>query len=124
MEMRSPCGARGGFTLVEVLIASLILAILVVGIGGFFGHIIKQSVIMDDKTQALEIARMGIEEMRSVSMDTVADGSMGPEVTDKFSKYVIVSSPFPLLSNARLVQCLVVWTGADGSDSLSLSTVF
>jgi len=49
--------SRPGFTLVEVLVASVILAILVVGIGFFFGHIIRQSDVMDDKTRALELAR-------------------------------------------------------------------
>lgn len=123
--MRGPgMSTRKGFTLVEVLIASVILAILVVGIGFFFGHIIKQSDIMDDKTQALELARQGLENLRTMELDTVPDGTIGPEVLDKFSRSMIVSSPFALLSNARLVQCQVVWVGAQGADTLSLSTVF
>ncbi len=115
---------RNGFTLVEVLIASLILAILVVGIGFFFGYIIKQSDVMDDKTQALELARQGLENLRTMELDTVPDGTIGPEVLEKFSRYFIVSSPFTMLSTARLVQCRVVWVGAQGADTLSLSTVF
>lgn len=113
-----------GFTLVEVLLASVILAILVVGIGLFFGHIIKQSDILDDRTLALELARQGVEEMRTADFETLPDGSTGPVTTDKYSRYIIVSSPFATLSNARLVQCMVVWVGAQGPDTLSLSTVF
>jgi len=116
--------SRPGFTLVEVLVASVILAILVVGIGFFFGHIIRQSDVMDDKTRALELAREGLENMRTVSMDTISNGTIGPEIVGEFSRYLIVSSPFQSLSVARLVQCMVVWTGANGPDTLSLSTVF
>lgn len=102
----------------------MILAILVVGIGFFFGHIIRQSDVMDDKTRALELAREGLENMRTVSMDTISNGTIGPEIVGEFSRYLIVSSPFQSLSVARLVQCMVVWTGANGPDTLSLSTVF
>ncbi len=113
-----------GFTLVEVLLASVILAILVIGLGMFFGHLIKQSDIMDDKTRALEYARQGIEEIRTADFDTIPDGDMPVEVIDKFTRHVIVSSPFPTLSNARMVQCMMTWTSAQGPDTLSLSTVF
>jgi prepilin-type N-terminal cleavage/methylation domain-containing protein len=121
-EKRGLC--RNGFTLVEVLLASVILGIIIVGIGFFFGYMIKQSTIMDDKTQALELSRQGIEEMRTADFDTIADGSIGPVDFDKFSRYIVVSSPIVGLSEARLVQSMVVWSGAQGSDTLTLSTIF
>lgn len=122
--MRSASAGGAGFTLVEVLLASVILAILIVGVGFFFGYLIDQSDVMDDKTRALELARQGIEEMRTLDMNTIPDGTTGPVSFDKFDRYITVSSPFPNLSKARMVQCYVVWTGANGADSLSLSTVF
>jgi prepilin-type N-terminal cleavage/methylation domain-containing protein len=116
--------ATRGFTLVEVLLASVILAILIIGIGFFFGHLIKQSDIMDDKTRALEFSRQGIEEMRTANFDTLADGTYGPVLMGKFSRYMLVSSPFPTLSNARMVESMVVWAGAEGADTLTLATIF
>lgn len=121
-EERGKC--RNGFTLVEVLLASVILGIIIVGIGFFFGYMITQSDIMDDKTQALELSRQGIEEMRTVDFDTIADGSIGPVAFDKFSRYIIVSSPIVGLSEARLVQSMVVWVSGQGPDTLTLSTIF
>jgi prepilin-type N-terminal cleavage/methylation domain-containing protein len=115
---------RCGFTLVEVLIASVILAVIIVGIGFFFGYMIKQSEIMDDRTQALELSRQGIEEMRTADFETIPDGTTGPVTSDKFSRFIVVSSPFPGLSEARLVQSMVVWNSVQGPDTLSLSTVF
>ncbi len=50
-------GGETGFTLIEVIIASIILAIVVTGIAFFFMHIIQMSDQMDDQTRAMEICR-------------------------------------------------------------------
>lgn len=115
---------RCGFTLIEVLLASMILAVIIVGIGFFFGYMIKQSDIMDDRTQALELSRQGLEEMRTADFETIPDGVTGPVTSDKFSRYIVISSPFVGYSDARLVQSMVVWTSVQGPDTLSLSTIF
>jgi prepilin-type N-terminal cleavage/methylation domain-containing protein len=123
-EGRRGASRRRGFTLVEVMLASVILAIIIVGIGFFFGYMIRESTVMDDRTQALELSRQGIEEMRTVDMETVPDGSTGPDIFGKFSRYIVISSPIPNLSEARLVQSMVVWAGVQGPDTLTLSTIF
>ncbi len=43
---------EGGFTIVEVIIAAILLAIIVTGIAFFFMHMIKLSDRMDDQTRA------------------------------------------------------------------------
>jgi len=123
-ELRNGGPRRTGFTLVEVLLASVILAVIIIGIGFFFGYMIKQSTIMDDRTKALELCRQGLEEMRTTDFGTIPDGTIGPVTQDQFSRYIVVSSPFPQYSKARLVQSMVVWAGVTGPDTLTLSTVF
>ncbi|MCK4671730.1 MAG: type II secretion system protein [Candidatus Aegiribacteria sp.] len=114
----------GGFTLVEVVITSLILAILLTGIGFFFTNIIKQSSIVDDRTKAMELARQGLEEMGTLDITAMALGLTTPDTLGIFRRCFDISEYDVLYPNARLVQCIVSWTGASGSESFSLSTIF
>lgn len=118
-------GSRGGFTLVEVLIASVLLAILLVAVGFFFGNIIKQSDIVDDQTRAMELARQGLEEIRSQDVKSMPLGETTHEVIeDNFNRYFDLSEVDPLYPGARNVECVVYWDGAGGRDTLSFSTIF
>ncbi len=117
-------GPARGFTLIELLIASIILAILLVGIGLFFVTILKQSDVVDDQTRAMELARQGLEEIRSKDIRSMSLGRTASEDLDKFTRYFVISEVDPLYPNARRVQCFVYWTGASGPDTLSFSTIF
>jgi prepilin-type N-terminal cleavage/methylation domain-containing protein len=123
MGLNSRCSP--GFTLVEVMLAAVLLAILIIGLGFFFGHMIKQSDIMDDKTRALELSRQGLEEIRTLDIQSMGDDTLiGPYSIEKFTRWVQITSPFPTLSDAKMVESIVVWTGAQGADTLVLSTIF
>ncbi len=117
-------GRRGGFTLIEVLLAAIILAILLVGIGLFFGDIIRQSDVVDDRTRATELARQGLEEIRTQDVKSMPLGASTPENIEKFTRYFDISNVDPLYPTARNVDCIVYWTGANGADSVSFSTIF
>lgn len=115
---------RGGFTLVEVLISAVLLAILLVGVGFFFTNIIKQSDVVDDQTRAMELARQGLEEIRTQDVASMPTGTTTPEEIDKFSRYFEISQVDPIYPTARKVRCVVQWTGASGADEISFSTIF
>lgn len=115
---------RGGFTLVEVVIASILLAIVVTGIAFFFMHIIKLSDRMDDQTRALEVCRDGLEKLRTQDVVSMADGWQAPETVEGFVRRVWIDTPYPLYPEAKLVMCRVNWNGVEGADSLDLSTIF
>lgn len=121
-----PANGTGGFTMIEILIASVLLAILIVGLAMFFASMLRQSDVLDDRTRALELAKGGLEEMRTVDFDTVPspDAVYGPETIEKFDRWVYVSTPVDTLQKARLVRCCVRFESANGSDSVSLSTIF
>jgi prepilin-type N-terminal cleavage/methylation domain-containing protein len=123
MGMKTRCSP--GFTLVEVMLAAVLLAILIIGLGFFFGHMIKQSDIMDDKTRALELSRQGLEEIRVLDFQSIDDDTLiGPYTIEKYTRWVQITAPFPTLSEAKMVESIVVWTGAQGADTLVLSTIF
>lgn len=112
--------------MIEVLIAATLLGILIVGLAMFFASMLRQSDVVDDRTRALELARGGLEEMRTVDFDTVPspDATYGPETIEKFERWIYVSTPIDTLGKARLVRCCIRFESANGSDSISLSTIF
>ncbi|MCK5133152.1 MAG: type II secretion system protein [Candidatus Sabulitectum sp.] len=113
-----------GFTLIEVVIAAVILAIVVTGIAVFFMHIIKMSDQMDDQSKAMEICREGIETLRTLDVVSMSDGWQSPPfVTDGFTRSIWIDTPYDQYPEAKHVKCRVTWTGVDGADSLSLSTI-
>ncbi len=114
---------RGGFTLIEVLITSVILAVLLTGVGFFFTNIIKQSDIVDDRTQAMELARQGLEEISTLDVTSMGIGLTSPDTLGRFARCFDISVYDPLYPNARLVQCIVSWTGASGDETFSFTTI-
>ena len=113
-----------GFTLIEVLIASLLLSIILVGIGMFFMNIIKQSDVMDDRTRAMELARQGLEEIRTLDIESMPLGRTTPEDIDYFHRCFEIAEVDPLYPNARNVRCVVYWISANAADSISFSSIF
>ena len=116
-------GSRG-FTLVELVIASILLAIVVTGIAFFFMHIIKLSDEVDDQTRALEICREGIEMLRTQDVLAMPEGWQSPETVGKFTRAIWLDSPYDEYPEAKHVLCRITWNGAEGADSISLSTIF
>lgn len=114
----------GGFTLVELMVASVILAILLTSIGLFFGNMIEQSDKMDDMSRALELCQQGLEEFRTEDVQTLPDGVVETDTVDKFIREIILGTPDPSIPSARSVKCKMSWTGAAGPDSTSLTTIF
>lgn len=115
---------RSGFTLVEVVIAAVILAIVLLSLGFFFANIIDQSSKVDNMSKALQFARQGLEEIRTLDITAMPLGRSGPEFLGDFDRYFEISMVDSLLMNARAVRCIVIWSSQDGPDSLSFSTIF
>ncbi len=113
-----------GFTLIEVLIASILLAIILTGIGFFFMNILKQSDVLDDRTRGMELARQGLEEIRTLDIESMPLGRTTPEDIDYFHRCFEIGEVDPLFPNARNVRCVVYWQSATGSDSISFSSLF
>jgi len=116
--------SRAGFTLVEILIAAVILAILLIGIGFFFANMITQSDVMDDRTRALELCQQGLENLRTQNVSSLPDGQASEDTVEKYQREVLISTPYSQYPNAKLVTCRVGWDTPDGVDSVSLSTIY
>jgi len=114
---------RRGFTLVELMIASAILAILIISVGFFLTQIIERSDMVDDMTKALELCRQGIEQYRTLDLSSMS-GSVSDTIDGNFYRTITLSEPYTEYQDAKLVVCEVKWDGIGGRDSLSLSTIY
>lgn len=118
-------GGEKAFTLVEVVIASVLLAIVVAGIAVFFFHIVRSSQQMDQLTKGLQYCRERLEELRTIDVTVLPDGPGAIEtLPDGFQRQIFVSTPYSDFPAAKLVRCRVTWTGPEGADSTSLSILF
>ncbi len=125
MMKKLPGGNRRGFTLVELIIAATILAMLIITIGYFFTQMISNSDTMDLRTRALELCRQGIEQYRTLDVSALSDGTYDLETIDEFERDITISTPYTEYPDARLVDCEVRWTSQNiGSDTLSLSIIY
>lgn len=117
-------GYSKGFTLIELMIASAVLAVLIIGVAFFFLNMIKQSQSLDQGTRALEISRQGLELYRTVDISSLDVGTYGPDTVDtEFFRYMTISTVTET-ADARLVKCTVKYGTPSGLDSISLSTIF
>ena len=124
MTGRIPRSDQGGFTLVELLVASVILAILIVGLGYFISSMIENSNKIDDQTKALELCRQGLEQCRTedLSAGTTSENITLAEIT--YTRNLTVSDYSVEYSEAKLIVCEVTWNSSGASETVSLSTVF
>lgn len=115
---------QGGFTLVELLVSSVILAVLIVSLGYFITQMVDNSNRVDDKTKALELCRQGLEQCRTIELATgvtSVDIALGG-IT--YTRELTVSDYSVEYSEAKLVVCKVTWSGSGASESVTLTTVF
>ena len=66
---------RGGFTMVEVIVAMVILTVGVLGLAGTTGLIVRQITLSDMSTDRSAALQTVLERIRSLPFDSVADGS-------------------------------------------------
>ncbi|MDH3271407.1 MAG: prepilin-type N-terminal cleavage/methylation domain-containing protein [Gemmatimonadota bacterium] len=71
----SKARSRAGFTLVEVIIAVIILAVGVLGLAGSTAYIVRQITFSDLLTERSVAFQTVIDRLQSIPYDSVVDGS-------------------------------------------------
>jgi prepilin-type N-terminal cleavage/methylation domain-containing protein len=67
--------AAGGFTLVEVIVATLILAVGVLGLASTTGFLVRQVTLGEMATQRAAAFQIAIERLRALDWESVGSGS-------------------------------------------------
>jgi type IV pilus modification protein PilV len=110
-----------GFTLIEILIAILVLAVGMLGLAKLQGVTMLNSAESRMHTHAVNLAQDKIEELRNyvheASYDAYASDANGNDVVGAnatFTRIWTITSPGA--EEYKLISVLVEWTGVDGTD--------
>ena len=115
--------ARAGFTLVEVLVALVLFAIVASGLAAFAVQSIRRTSDTRAATGAVLIAQERLENLRSLEYDDIA-GSITTETLDgmDYGVDVDVDDDTPA-ANMKQVTINVDWDSPMGSRSYVLETI-
>jgi type IV pilus modification protein PilV len=108
-----------GFTLIEILIAVLVLAIGMLGLAKLQGVTLLNSAESRMQTHALNFAQDKIEELRNYVHEATYDAYASDAVgTDVVGANATFTRTWTITDNAgyKQIAVLVEWTGIDGTD--------
>jgi prepilin-type N-terminal cleavage/methylation domain-containing protein len=71
----APEPQRGGFTIVEVIIAIIVLAVGLLGMAGTTALVVRQITLADVATERAAAVQSTIERLRALPFDSVSNGS-------------------------------------------------
>ena len=122
-HIQHPPADRGGFTLIEVMIAVVILAIGVIALMGSSAMVTRMIGAGKHSTQAVEVATRRLENLRRIAYSTSApctDGAFasGTATGTGYTEAWVVSGTGQL----RTVVDTVTYTTARGTSKLGLET--
>lgn len=100
-----------GFTLAELLVAMVILAVGLLGVAGLQGHMIRKNVSAMRNTEATALIEDKIEAIRNTPFDSIADDVENAVGTDElFSRTTTVEDvDTPVPGRTKTVTVDVSW---------------
>lgn len=111
---------KKGFTLVELMVSTIILAVGVLGIGVLFPTAMRSSMLTRQNSQAVEYCQQEIEFLRTLNYEDTAlkAGTHGPDSLDnKFERNYVVTDNHPAVGMKRIVVT-VSWQQQGGAGQL------
>ncbi len=114
---------KKGFTLLELLVSSLILAIGIIGLAALFPAAIRSTLLTRQNTQAVEICQGKLEYLRSLRFTSheLDEGTYGPDTIDgKFILTYTVTDNHPA-TDMKFIEVKVEWKQVGGSGGLNRS---
>lgn len=123
MKTRARRRRRGGFTLVEVLVAIVLFAIVATGLTAFAVQSIRRTADTRGSTGAVLLAQRELENLRSLEYDDIAGGISTANLNGQ--EYTIttaadVDSPAPNMTQIRVT---VTWDAPLGERNYVLETI-
>jgi len=109
--------ARDGFSLVELVVALVILTIGILGLAGTTVYVVRQVAVAGMETDRAAALQAGIERMRAIGYDNIGTG------TDTVGQYTVSWSVSSTATNSKTMQVITTGPGyestGDGTPSLS-----
>ena len=103
------CSRRAGFTMVEVIIAVVVLAVGVLGMAGTTAYIVRQITLADVMTERAVALQTVVEQLQSVPFANVGSGK------DTVGIFTISWTSLSESATSRLVTVVTVGPGLAGT---------
>ncbi len=116
---RKNCSSEGGFTLIEMLIAVILIVFGLLSYGVFTGNLVVQNTKGERKTQAATYAQEMLEDLRNQALNTALSTGTGTDNLDGIytRSWVITGSS----GNPTSIRVTVQWASNTGPGNLSIS---
>ena len=124
MRWKVPVRPEQGFTLIEVMIALVILSIALVALAGLQVSAIKGNAFSKRMTTAVSIGNEKMEQLKNSSYANILSES-SIEVTRSsmnFTRQVTVTNNSPL-PNTKTVNVMITWSDNSKSHSVPITTI-
>ena len=112
---------RGGFTLLEILLTLVLLAVGVVAIAGFFSYALESSLDAEYTEIATMLAQARMEEIRNIAYDSVVDEARASIAGfPLFQRQVEIDKDVFPIADLKQVTVMVYWQfkGKEASEQL------
>jgi type IV pilus assembly protein PilV len=119
---KSSMSIEAGFTLIEIMIALVILSIGLVALAGLQLSAIKGNTFSNRMTAAVSIANQKLEQIKDKAYANILSESPTQIPQSPFTTQVTVTNNIPL-TNTKTVNVTVTWSEGSKSHSVPITTV-
>jgi type IV pilus assembly protein PilV len=124
MKCQSWIGHEAGFTLIEIMIALVILSISLIALAGLQISAIRGNAFSKRMTTAVTIAEAKIEQLKNmpyVNIQSEASAQL-TQGNMNFTRQVVVTNNSPI-ANSKTVDVTVTWSDGSKSHTIPISTI-